>query len=44
MLTSKETTSYIVGTSNAIFLHNKECNPDVIVNVCDFILIFNVLI
>jgi len=36
MLTSKETVSYIVGTSNAIFLHNKECNPDVIVNVDDF--------
>jgi len=36
MLTSKETTSYIVGTSNAIFLHNKECNPDVIVNVDEF--------
>ncbi|ORX85005.1 hypothetical protein BCR32DRAFT_106895 [Anaeromyces robustus] len=40
MLTSKETTSYIVGTSNAIFLHNKECNPDVIVNVDDFTLEF----
>ncbi|KAL6632009.1 hypothetical protein LY90DRAFT_278643 [Neocallimastix californiae] len=36
MLTSKETVSYIVGTSNAIFLHNKECNPDIIINVDDF--------
>jgi len=36
MLTNKETTSYIVGTTNAIFLHNRECNPDVIVNVDDF--------
>jgi len=40
MLTSKETTSYIIGTSNAIFLHNKECNPDVIVNVDDFTIEF----
>jgi len=40
MLTSKETVSYIVGTSNAIFLHNKECNPDVIVNVDDFTIEF----
>jgi hypothetical protein len=40
MIISKETTSYIVGTSNTIFLHNKECNPDVIVNVDDFTIEF----
>jgi len=40
MLTNKETTSYIVGTTNAIFLHNRECNPDVIINVSIYIYTF----
>ena len=33
VLLSKDTTSFLAGTTNAIFTHHKECHIDAVVNV-----------